>query len=477
MINTQRSPEIFVNEAGSFPPSVADATTGVPAFIGYTEWAKGADGTNIRGKPVRIKSLMDYERHFGGPDFRKDFLAEINDRTDVLGNVLSRTIKVSGSNTTDRFILYYGVRMFFENGGRSCYIISVGYYQSAVARLTELGNNNLKNGGLDVLEQLDEPSLVVIPDAQILPEAEYFTLCQDMLRHCTKVGNRFAILDTYRDGNLAPSAFRNFIGTENLKNGAVYHPFLVTTCNDLYRDKDVRIRHTVDFPTPAASAGVLNGKTLNEVKQLDAPVFDRIALELKNIYVTLPPASIVAGAYARVDQERGVWKSPANVPVHSVIKPTLQIGDAEQQTLNVDAVSGKSVNVIRTFPGKGTIVWGARTLMGNDNEFRYVPVRRFFLFASESIKTACEAVVFEPNDANTWVKVQAMIENWLTLQWRAGALMGVNPQQAFFVGVGLGKSMTSLDVLEGRMIVEIGMAVLRPAEFIIMRLAFKMPES
>jgi phage tail sheath protein FI len=104
-------------------------------------------------------------------------------------------------------------------------------------------------------------------------------------------------------------------------------------------------------------------------------------------------------------------------------------------------------------------------------------VRRFFIFVEESVKKATEQFTFEPNDANTWVKVQAMIDNFLTVQWRAGALQGVKPEHAFYVAVGLGKTMTALDILEGRMIVEIGMAVVRPAEFIILRFSHKMAES
>src|SRR5690606_15075040 len=119
------------------------------------------------------------------------------------------------------------------------------------------------------------------------------------------------------------------------------------------------------------------------------------------------------------------------------------------ESLNVDVVAGKSINIIRPFTGKGIIVWGARTLAGNDNEWRYINVRRFFIMVEESVKKTSESFVFDPNDANTWVKVRAMIENFLTLQWRAGALQGAKPEQAFFVRVGLGETMTALDVLEG----------------------------
>jgi phage tail sheath protein FI len=193
--------------------------------------------------------------------------------------------------------------------------------------------------------------------------------------------------------------------------------------------------------------------------------------------MVLPPSAAMAGIYTFVDNTRGVWKAPANVSLSAVSAPLININAQEQETLNVDANAGKSINAIRPFTGKGLLVWGARTLAGNDNEWRYVSVRRFFNFAEESIKKATERFVFEPNDANTWVKVKAMIENFLVLQWRAGALAGAKPEQAFFVKIGLGETMTPLDILEGRMIVEIGMAVVRPAEFIILRFSHKMQES
>ncbi len=188
---------------------------------------------------------------------------------------------------------------------------------------------------------------------------------------------------------------------------------------------------------------------------------------------TLPPSGTIAGVYAAIDRTRGVWKAPANVSINSIIGPAVKIDSHDQEDLNVHT-TGKSVNAIRAFTGKGTLVWGSRTLAGNDNEWRYVPVRRFFIMVEESTKKASEPFVFEPNDANTWVKVRSMIENFLILQWRAGALQGAKPNDAFFVNVGLGVTMTELDILEGRMIVEIGMAVVRPAEFIILRFSHKM---
>ena len=145
--------------------------------------------------------------------------------------------------------------------------------------------------------------------------------------------------------------------------------------------------------------------------------------------------------------------------------------------MNIDVNAGKSVNAIRPFIGKGILIWGARTLDGNSNEWRYVSVRRFFNMVEESIKKSTYWAVFEPNDRNTWTLVRAMIENYLILKWRDGALAGVKPEQAFYVHVGLGTTMNAVDVLEGRMNIEIGMAVARPAEFIVLKFTQLMQQS
>ena len=206
-------------------------------------------------------------------------------------------------------------------------------------------------------------------------------------------------------------------------------------------------------------------------------LYNKVKDELKKQYVVLPPSPAMAGLYTRVDNNKGVWKAPANESLLSVIGPDIAISHREQETLNVDPVSGKSVNVIRTFPGFGTLVWGARTLSGNDNEWKYISVRRFFNMVEESVKKSSQWAVFEPNTISTWVKIQAMIENYLFLKWREGALAGVKPEQAFYVKVGLGTTMTSLDILEGRMNIEIGMAVTRPAEFIVLKFTQLMQQS
>jgi hypothetical protein len=213
--------------------------------------------------------------------------------------------------------------------------------------------------------------------------------------------------------------------------------------------------------------------TLYNGHSIISNIVEHIKLELARV----PPSGAIAGLYAFVDDARGVWKAPANVSVSSVLGPAEQIDFFDQEDLNVDVVGGKSINAIRTFSGRGTLVWGARTLAGNDNEWRYVPVRRFFNMVEESIKKATAFAVFEPNSATLWVKLKGMIENYLIQKWREGALAGATPEQAFFVKIGLGETMTAQDILEGSLIVEIGMAVVRPAEFIILKFSHKLQES
>ncbi len=225
------------------------------------------------------------------------------------------------------------------------------------------------------------------------------------------------------------------------------------------------------------NAAAVNASNLDKAVELVLPVYKNILRGVSTSVMNMPPSGAVAGIYAAVDRTRGVWKAPANVSLNNVVAPAETFTKSDLDALNVDATTGKSINAIRAFTGEGIKVYGARTLAGNDNEWRYVNIRRFFIMAEESCKKASERFVFEPNDANTWIKVQGMIENYLTVLWRQGALQGAKPEHAFYVAIGLGKTMTPLDILEGRMIVEIGMAVVRPAEYVILRFSHKMAES
>ncbi|MDB4918388.1 phage tail sheath C-terminal domain-containing protein [Mucilaginibacter sp.] len=229
----------------------------------------------------------------------------------------------------------------------------------------------------------------------------------------------------------------------------------------------------------AATETTTGDVTLYTVKTKYTGLYSAIRNELNSpkYKVVLPASAAIAGVYASVDRDRGVWKAPANVGLNSVIEPVTKITVAEQDKLNVHADGGKSINAIRSFTGKGIIVWGARTLAGNDNEWRYVSVRRLFNLIEDSASKATFFAVFEPNDATTWLKVQSMIDSYLYSLWQQGALAGSTAKAAYFVKVGLGSTMTTQDILEGRMIIEIGVAAVRPAEFIILRFSHKLQEA
>ncbi len=197
------------------------------------------------------------------------------------------------------------------------------------------------------------------------------------------------------------------------------------------------------------------------------PNYSTIISELNKSMNTVPPSGAIAGVYAYVDANRGVWKAPANVSLNGVIGLSDDINHKEQANMNVHE-TGKSVNAIRKFTGRGLLVWGARTLDGNSNDWRYINVRRLANMMEESSKKAAYNFVFEPNVKQTWVAVKGMISNFLSVLWRDGGLAGAKPEDAFFVSVGLGETMSAQDILEGRMIVQIGYAPSRPAEFIIL---------
>ena len=460
------TPGVYIQEISTLPASVAAVETAIPAFIGYTEYAGGTGSTSLENVPTRITSMLDYQQLFGGPN-NETIGIVLEDTLNAGGEVISRSVKTTLANPSG-YNLYYALQLFFNNGGGPCYIVSIGSYDPnpsfVEANFT---------GGIDALEKSDEPTLLVFPEAIHLANVNsYGEVVKKSLAHCDKLQDRFTIADVFDNGSNVET-YRGALGLSNLKYGAVYHPYLRTTLN--YGFDEATLAVTTHNNPPAG--GDLTNTTLEDLSDTNPSVYRSILASIRELYIDMPPSGAIAGIYARVDAERGVWKAPANVSINSVIAPTIKITNQGQSTLNVDATSGKSINAIRNFTGKGTLVWGARTLAGNDNEWRYVPVRRLYIFAEESIKKATEFVVFEPNDANTWLRVKTMIENFLAGLWRDGALAGATTSDAFFVNVGLGQTMTAQDILEGRMNVEIGLAAVRPAEFIILKFSHKLQES
>ncbi len=238
-----------------------------------------------------------------------------------------------------------------------------------------------------------------------------------LVAHCENLASRFAVLDIPRDAKTVNDIIehRNFFDSTY---AALYHPWL--------------------------------------------EVFD--PLDKKTISV--PPSGAVIGIYARSDNSRGVHKAPANEVVRACTGLDCQFNKGEQDILNP-----KGVNLIRSFPGQGIRVWGARTV-SSDGSWKYVNVRRLFIFIEESIKANTSWAVFEPNDEVLWVRVQRTISVFLNTLWRNGSLAGTTPDEAFFVDIGRA-TMTQDDIDNGRLICVIGVAPVKPAEFVIFRITQK----
>jgi phage tail sheath protein FI len=243
----------------------------------------------------------------------------------------------------------------------------------------------------------------------------------EVITHCEKNRFRFAVIDS-RPGIANATTLDPRTNQADTKYAAFYHPWIV----------------------------VSDPRSGNKVK--------------------IPPSGAVCGIYALTDNTRGVWKAPANQTVAGAIDLEFDVTHGDQEDLNP-----KGVNVIRRFPGRGIRVWGARTL-SSDPLWKYINVRRLFIFLEASIYNSTQWVVFEPNDPKLWARVKQTVTLFLRSQWREGALFGEKEEEAFTVAVGR-ETMTEDDILNGRLIVEIGIAPVRPAEFVVFRIYQKTSEA
>jgi len=366
--NDVESPGVYVEELPSGIHTIRAVETSTLALIGNTE----------RTSEDRIiRSLVDYENHFG--------------------------------SAIPSLFLYESVKLFFENGGKSCMIFSSGE-----------GETISEEAILDALERSRraEVQLVSIPDVVVLEPASFYRVQNRLSNSCALLKDRFALLNTLPSQENALTDFADFrsnSSSSDLSYSAVYYPYLVTS----------------------------DGRKV-------------------------PPSGAIAGIYSRVDEARGVWKAPANEVIYGITGFAQNLTDAEQDVANVDA-SGKSINILRSFTGRGNVVWGARTLAGNDNEWRYVPVRRLAIQIETSLLKGSNWAVFEPNDEPLWNNLNSSFSVFMETMYRQGAFQGSRQEQAYFVKVGLNETMTQTDVDEDRLIYEVGFAPLRPAEFIILR--------
>ncbi|RZL11902.1 MAG: phage tail sheath family protein [Rubrivivax sp.] len=278
----------------------------------------------------------------------------------------------------------------------------------------------VKATGLEALGELDDIAIVALPDAgALLDDDSIFAAAQGLVNHAEKYRYRIAVVDGKANSSL--SEIREFRGKFDSKYAALYHPWI-----------------EVLDPLFPAVPGVPPRKLM------------------------LPPSGFVTGIYARNDIERGVHKAPANEIVRGLTRFEININKARQDVLNPEGV-----NCLRFFDGRGNRVWGART-MSSDPEWKYVNVRRLFIYIEHSIEKATQWAVFEPNNERLWSNIKSTIEDFLYVLWRDGALIGPKPEDAYFVRCDR-STMTQNDLDNGRLICQVGLAPSRPAEFVIFR--------
>jgi phage tail sheath protein FI len=520
---TLATPGVYIDERSVFPNSVVSVPTAVPAFIGYTYKADRA-GKSLVMNATRIGSFTEFQNLFGGPPLTKFTIGDAPAPGAAPPPPKGKTpppvptapvtpdfsVGTTGYTLTQdtKFILYNAIRLYYANGGGDCYIVSVGTYGPGTGAATALDATALTNGIAELVKH-PEPTMVVIPEAVMLTDqADCTSVQQAMLMHCGDVmKSRIAILDvfngylprTYDDADVI-TQFRN--GVINfLDFGAAYYPWVETSIvqsNELdFRnlsnaDKLVTILNAeadllitdaakatstkTEYAKVTSTTDDAGAKVVHQLMLTTSPAYKNIMDAIRKEINLMAPSPAMAGIYCMVDNNRAVWKAPANVGVSSVIAPAVNLSDKDQQDLNV-TLSGKSVNAIRSFTGEGVKCWGARTLDGNSQDWRYINVRRTMIFLEQSIKAAAKAYVFEPNDPNTWVSIKSMLNNFLNDVWKQGGLVGAKPEDAFIVDVGEGTTMTPVDILDGIMRITVKVAISHPAEFIVITFEQKMQQA
>jgi phage tail sheath protein FI len=336
------------------------------------------------------------------------------------------------SESTDLARAVFG---FFNNGGGRCYVVNVGPGYS-------IAGDARQRTGITCLEQIDEIAIVAAPGISDVMSHDA------LLSHCESLGDRFAILD-------CPELVENIDLLKEVATAAVMPA----------KGGDAEEGETA--PRRRGGQAAVGLRPRNSDRGFGAFYFPWIRARdplRAGAIVNTPPSGHLAGLYAQTDSTRGVHKAPANVGVRGALGLTYQVTREEQGELN-----SKGVNCIRFFPDAGIRVWGARTLAEQASEWRYINVRRLFNMIEETIAGGTRWTVFEPNDERTWKSVERDIRAFLTLLWRDGALKGTTPEQAFFVKCDAETNPTEV-IDAGRLITEVGIAPVKPAEFIIFRI-------
>lgn len=509
-----KTPGVYINEVDAFGNSVVPVATAVPAFIGYTPQAKyeGKDYTNV---PTKITSFADFQAIFcyPNPPAPADLAKQYNPQYYLVAQqskpekgdyiLIESTYYSIVPDPNTVYYLYNSIRLFYENGGGDAYIVSVGTYGAPSGAGITPGEHiinpnvelNALSNGLALLKQEQEPTMYICPEATLLSVNNNGTLMQEMLLQAESMQTAVCIFDIIGGRDPDPilytndiETFRDNTGTNGLNYGTAYYPFIETTImqssnidyTNLFGGAIKKLQPLLS-PTSNPNSTVdtiLSNIEIPPGKPLTVSQYNNALMQASSTYAKiinhvlsdinmLPPSGGIAGVITRTDNEIGPWQAPANTSITSAVSLPIKLSNTQQANLNVDAVSGKSINAIRFFNGLGILIWGARTLDGNSQDWKYLPVRRTITFLEQSCKLAARAYVFEPNNKNTWESVKAMISSFLTSIWKEGGLQGATAADAFSVACGLGSTMTAQDILDGIMTVTIKVAVVHPAEFII----------
>jgi hypothetical protein len=509
-LSTISAPGVYINEQNAFSNSVVPVATAVPAFIGYTPQAV-YDGRSYTNVAFKIISFADFRSVYCYPSppatkqYNPQYYLVPQKSQPTAGNymLINGTYYAYVPDPDSIYYLYNSVMMFYQNGGADAYIVSVGSYGATSGKAASPGdqivNANVQLndllGGLNFLHNEEEPTMYICPDATLLSLADNGTLMQEMLLQSSTLGTTISIFDII--GGKAPdpvlytndiATFRSNTGSVGLSYGTAYYPFVGTSImqpedidyTNLFAGDIKRLAPIInpasapDAATTSILTAIESGTSHMSVTQLNnalisaSPVYrniiDQILLDLN----VLPPSGAMAGVMTTIDQATGVWEAPANTSIAGVSSLPIKLSEAQQGNLNVDALSGKSINAIRSFNGMGILVWGARTLDGNSNDWRYLSVRRTMVMLEQSCKLAARVYVFQPNVKNTWEAVKSMIGSFLNSIWKQGGLMGASAPDAYSVDCGLGSTMTPDDILAGFMNVTVKVSLMHPAEFIVM---------
>lgn len=515
MSTTYATPGVYIQELNAFPNSVVPIETAVPAFIGYTPTAAYL-GKSYYNIPVKITCFADFQAYFMLPDppspldpavqYDPEYYLVAQKGVPVAGEymLLNGVYYSILPDPSTIYYMYNSIRLFYQNGGADAYIVSVGTYGPVSGKpltdpTAQIINPNVKlsdlERGLALLKNETGPTMYICPDATLMSLADNTTLNPTMLLQATEMQTAVCLLDIIGGADPDPllytsdiTNFRNSTGTTGLNYGISYYPFIGTTImqsgdinfTNLFGGDTTMLNPLLSPPSAPNPQAVqiltmiqnpppnpMTNSQLQAALVAASPTYAQIMAYVTEAANVLPPSGAMAGVYTVNDDLDNVWSSPANVGIIGAVSLPIRLSDSQQENLNVDAVTGKSINAIRFFNGQGILVWGARTLDGNSQDWRYISVRRTMIYLEQSIKAAARAYVFQANNANTWAAVQSMIGSFLNTVWAQGGLQGASAKEAYQVNIGLGVTMTADDILNGYMRVSVKVAVVRPAEFIV----------